>query len=750
MRNPSRDAWKASLLGDYKRAGSLYVIAGKYDKAITMFLKAKDYHSAADIEVQLGRILDAAKHLEEANDLARAAELLKSEKQFIRASKLFSKAGDSTMAANMAKMAGNLLLAAEIEEKAGRFFQAGLLYREASKLDKAILMMEKALPQLLKTGPVNLLDPDEWQEVRLKAASVFEEGKAHQKAAEIYEEMGMIERAARAYEAAKLYSKASELYRQVNAMEKVAQLMKLQGKEAPIALKADALASQGDPSEAAELYAQAGTFEKGATLLEEAGDFLGAANLWRQKPELERAGNAFFRAGAYADAAECFRQGQHFSSAMAAFEKAGNREMAMKMAYECGEWDKAYRLCSTDWDRNALIGLWQAIPTASAQNPLAKLMLARAFVDQGRPKLARECLKGLPFNAGGDNPWVEYLLARVAEALGETGLACDLYQQVLARDLTFEDAGTRLQTLESAVGDSKPSEVVTAIGPYAVEKKLGSGGMADVFLCKDTRSDQVVAVKVPYPNFANDEVYRKRFLLEGEIGKTLNHPGVVSIYEIGSIGAKLFIAMEFVEGRTLKDILAARKTPCPPTEAIRLIQEVALVLRYTHQMGVIHRDLKPENILVLKGTGRIKVTDFGIAKRIDTTSFTASGQVFGTPNYLAPEPFIGLPYDGRSDLYSLGAIFYEMLTLEKPFASPTLPEILRKHQAPERPRASSVNATIPIAVDSVVSKLLNVQPKDRFPNVEALLSAIESIMAKLRKDEDTAGLPGMKDAKPKP
>jgi tetratricopeptide (TPR) repeat protein len=728
MKNTSRDAWKAGLLGDYRRAGSLYAIAGKHDKAIAMFLKARDYQSAADIEIQIGRILDAAKHLEEDGDFARAAELLKNERQFIRASKLFSKAGNATMAATMAKMAGNLVLAAEIEEKAGRFFQAGLYYRQGGQLDRAILMMEKALPQFAKAGPVNLYDPDEWQQARQEAARVFEEGKAHQKAAELYEEIGLIEKAARAYEAAKLYSKAAELYRQINAMEKVAQLMKLQGKEGPAALQAEALASQGDASEAAQLYAQAGTFEKGAALLEKAGDFLGAAKLWRQKPEWERAGNDYFRAGAYADAAECFREGHHFSLAMTAFEKAGNREMAMKMAYECGDWDKAYRLCSSDWDRSALIGLWQAVPTASPQNPLAKLMLARAFVDQGRPKLARECLKGLTFNAGGDNPWVEYLLARVAEALGETDLASDLYQQVLARDLAFEDAGTRLQALESAGGDSGPAQSATNIGPYAIQKKLGSGGMADVFLCKDVRSGQVVAVKVPYPNFANDEAYRKRFLLEGEIGKTLNHPGVVSIYEIGSIGAKLFIAMEYVEGRTLKDILAARKTPLSPNEATRLIQEVGLILRYTHQMGVIHRDLKPENILVLKGTGRIKVTDFGIAKRMDTTSFTAAGQVVGTPNYMAPEPFIGMPYDGRSDLYSLGAIYYEMLTLEKPFSSPTVPEILRKHQSPQRPRPSSVNRTIPIAVDTVVSKLLNIQPTDRFPNVEALLASIEPIL----------------------
>lgn len=749
MANLAREAWKAALLGNYNRAGILYRSAGELEKAVQMFLKDGDLRSAAEVEVDLGRILDASKHLVEAGDKIAAADLLRNHRQYIKAARLYGEAGNFTAAADLARKAGNHTLAGEFEERADRFYFAALDYRAASKMDRAVKAMERAVPQFPAMGAANPFDMDEWQQRRETAARVLMEGKAYTLAADVYEAMGFFEQAADCCERGGLDSRAIDLYRRVGAMDKVAELAE-RCTDAPVALRAEALASRGEGARAAELYAQAGAFTKAAQLLQEAGDLTGSGRMWREAAEWERAGNTLFKAGAFDEAAECFRKGQLFLMALEAYEKAGDFSRAMRMAFDAGVWDRAYTLAKTQEDRDTLVGLWQGVPSASPQYPMARIMLSRAFLDMDRPKLARECLSGLPPGVVGDVPWVEYMGARVAEALGERPAALDLYQKVLSRDLKFTDAQQRLQRLELEASQAPATKPEKRVGPFAVSKKIGSGGMADVYLAKDSRDGREVALKIPHPQYCGDAQYKKRFLLEGEIGRSLRHPGVVAIYETGEAGGRLYLAMEFVDGTSLKEILRRRTAPFSAAEATRMALEIAGVLRYTHGAGVIHRDLKPDNIMVLGGGG-LKVTDFGVAKRMDATSFTADGQILGTPNYLPPEPFLGLPYDCRSDLYSMGAIYYEMLTLRRPFEAPTLPETLRKHQAPERPRPSEGNPKLPPALDPVVLKLLSVRPEDRYPSAESLIPVLETILGFLQDAQETrpfggseAGVPPMR------
>jgi tetratricopeptide (TPR) repeat protein len=736
MGNLARDAWKAALLGNYNRAGILYRSAGELEKAVQMFVKDGDLRSAAEVEIELGRILDASKHMVAAGDKVAAADLLKNHKQYIKAARLYAEAGNLTVAADLARKAGNPLLAGEFEERAERFFYAALDFRAASKMDRAVKAMERAIPQFPAMGAANPFDMDEWQQRREMAARLLEEGKAYARAADVYEALGFAEQAAAACERGGLLSRAMELYRQAGAMDKVADLAE-RCTDAPVALRAEALASRGEGIRAAALYAQAGSFTKAAQLLQDGGDFAGAGRMWREAAEWERAGNTLFKAGVFAEAADCFRRGQLSQMAMEAYEKAGDLSQALKMAFDAGAWDRAYTFAQTQEDRDSLVALWQGVPSASSQYPMARIMLSRAFLDMDRPKLAKECLSGLPPGVVGDAPWVEYMGARVAEALGERETALDLYQKVLSRDLKFTDAQLRLHRLELEASQAPKAKIEKRVGPYVVLKKVGSGGMADVYFGKDSRDGREVALKIPHPQYSGDAQYKKRFLLEGQIGCTLHHPGVVAILDMGEAAGRLYIAMEFVDGVTLKEVLRRRTSPFPANEATRITLEIAGVLRYTHGAGVIHRDLKPDNIMVLNAGGGLKVTDFGVAKRMDATSFTVDGQILGTPNYLPPEPFLGLPYDCRSDLYSLGAIYYEMLTLRRPFEAPTLPETLRKHQAPDRPRPSEVNPKLPPALDQVVLKLLSVRPEARYPNVDALIPVLETVISFLQTAQDT-------------
>lgn len=325
-------------------------------------------------------------------------------------------------------------------------------------------------------------------------------------------------------------------------------------------------------------------------------------------------------------------------------------------------------------------------------------------------------------------PLLLALIALVAAAAGAAAM------MVRRRREATPSAVVSLPTLDSSASPA-------AIGGYILKSKIGSGGMADVFRAEDTHSGRTVALKVPLARFCEDGTFATRFLREGQIGRELDHEGIIRIVEAGKAGERLFLAMEFIDGETLKASLARFGKPFPPREAALLVRQVTRVLAYTHSKGVIHRDLKPENIMVERATGHVKVADFGVAKLVDATSFTTTGQVLGTPNYLPPEPFIGEPYGPSSDFYSLGVIFYELLTLQRPFEADTLIETIRRHQTPDRPIPSAAVPGVPPSLDAIVLRMLQIRPADRYSDAEALLADLDGAIARLAPTDETLLLP---------
>jgi eukaryotic-like serine/threonine-protein kinase len=248
-------------------------------------------------------------------------------------------------------------------------------------------------------------------------------------------------------------------------------------------------------------------------------------------------------------------------------------------------------------------------------------------------------------------------------------------------------------------------------GRYRLERKLGSGGMADVWLAEDTELGRRVAIKILHERYANDEQFVERFRREATHAAALSHPNVVSIYDRGSTNGSYYIVMEYVEGRTLKELLTARG-PCPVPVAISYTRQIVAALRYAHRNGIIHRDIKPHNVIVDR-EGRVKVADFGIA-RAGTSQMTEAGSIIGTAQYLSPEQARGAPVDESSDLYSTGIVLYELLTGTVPFTGETPVEIAMKHlsQAPEAPSAH--RHEIPRDLDLVVLRALAKEPTDRY------------------------------------
>src|SRR5438034_9813515 len=197
-------------------------------------------------------------------------------------------------------------------------------------------------------------------------------------------------------------------------------------------------------------------------------------------------------------------------------------------------------------------------------------------------------------------------------------------------------------------------------GRYRIMRKLGAGGMANVYLAEDQELGRRVAIKILNDRHANDDQFVERFRREAKNAAGLSHPNVVSIYDRGEAEGTYYIAMEYLDGRSLKELIVSRG-PAPIPVAIDYARQILAALRFAHRNGIIHRDIKPHNVIV-DHEGRIKVADFGIARAGTTSQMTEAGSIIGTAQYLSPEQARGAPVDESSDLYSTGIVLYELVT----------------------------------------------------------------------------------------
>jgi serine/threonine-protein kinase len=262
-------------------------------------------------------------------------------------------------------------------------------------------------------------------------------------------------------------------------------------------------------------------------------------------------------------------------------------------------------------------------------------------------------------------------------------------------------------------------------GRYRIVRKLGAGGMADVYLAEDQELGRRVAIKILNSRHGNDDQFIERFRREAKNAAALNHPNIVSIYDRGEAEDTYYIAMEYLDGRSLKELIVGHG-PAPINVAIEYGRQILSALRFAHRHGIVHRDIKPHNVLVDR-EGRVKVTDFGIA-RAGTSQMTETGSIVGTAQYLSPEQARGGEVDQRSDLYSLGVVLYELLTGKTPFEGDTPVEIAMKHlsNVPEPP--SALRKDVPHDLDMIVMRALAKDPEDRYQNADEMEADLDRVL----------------------
>ena len=271
-------------------------------------------------------------------------------------------------------------------------------------------------------------------------------------------------------------------------------------------------------------------------------------------------------------------------------------------------------------------------------------------------------------------------------------------------------------------------------GRYELEEVIGRGGMSSVFRAHDQLLERKVALKILHEHYTSDSDYVERFRREARAAAQLGHPNIVTVIDRGEQDGRQYIVFEYVQGQTLKELVVGAG-PLPVRQALQLGLQVARALAFAHEQGVVHRDVKPQNVL-LDGDGQAKVTDFGIARSLDVTSVTEAGTVLGTSDYIAPEQATGDDVDPQSDIYSFGAVLYELLTGDVPFPADNFVAAALRHVNDPPPSVLERRPETPIRLAAAVDQMLEKDRDDRYGSMQAVIAELTACLDELGEEPE--------------
>lgn len=375
-------------------------------------------------------------------------------------------------------------------------------------------------------------------------------------------------------------------------------------------------------------------------------------------------------------------------------------------------------------------------------------MLGLSFQQQGMLDLALEKFRKIPIEEEGAKDLL-YNLGLDFERKRQFSKALSTYKLVIEGGENFKDLDERIPKLKGAEatmifgagGGGHPGDIGATLtdmetkptlGRYEVVGELGRGAMGVVYKGEDPKIHRTVAIKtVSLSEFDEDALdeMKERFFREAESAGLLTHPNIVTIYDAGEEHDLAYIAMEFLEGGDLEDF-TNKENLLPLRETLSMVSNVAEALDFAHSKGIVHRDIKPANIMHIKETNEVKVTDFGIA-RITSSSKTKTGVILGTPSYMSPEQVAGKKVDGRSDIFSLGVVLFEMLTGEKPFKGEDMTSLMYQIAKEKHPSPRSVNTKIPEIVGKIIDKALEKEVEKRYQKAGQMSEHLKKVVGKI-------------------
>ena len=657
------------------------ITEGRYHRAVPELLTRGRTAEAARLEALRGNTDQAARHYERVGDTRGAASVYLTD-------------GDFDMAALVLKEGGLHHEAAEAFGDGGHHDSAAAIYEELGELDLAHRewlahgdreRASEVLTRLAGAEPTSKEVPP----------GIEPEVVHHEAAAAHWEREGQFERAAECWLAAGKPQCAASLLVLHGAEERAAEIY----------------AAAGDAEAAASVLVKAGHVRKAAAMYSRLGEFGPAADLFLEAGDKPKAAESYYRAGRIQTSVRLLRELGDALTLARVFIQSGAVERALDELEQVGPEHSDYCRVKT------LLAETRLSRCEDAQAlPVVEALVERLLRDDGPSSEVRHWIvAAAELHLGGGNveaaiAWLDRLdgLGLMTDELRERRAALEPPQGEQVADESWHET--------SSIPLSMPTHE-----RYRFEEKIGQGGNGVIYRAVDSMLGRMLVIKMIGETALPSDIARKFFLREAQTAAKLNHANIVTIYDMGQIDDRMFIAMELVEGECLADILDRRKGPMQAKEIVSACDQLCSALEYAHAQGVVHRDIKLENVMISK-TGDVKLMDFGLAKAIQGSP-DKSILITGTPLYMSPEQIAGGDADGRSDVYSLGVMIYRLLVGQWPYWEGN---ILDQHRRAPIPDPRAVNPNLPSAFRGVIERCLAKNPAARYGRATAVAKALRA------------------------
>jgi len=721
-------------------------LARKVQKQAAALAKKGKVREAAELCLGSGVLEQAAEYFEQDEDLVRAAEVLHDQNRFSEAAESYQKADRQSVAAEMFEKAGAWREAGECYSQCEFHRHAAQVFVKAEQWARAAGALEEViLEEGTRVGSGQ--DPGkekELQKLVLQAGKLYERSADLESAERVLEKGGCFAAAGEVAVRLEHFSKASDLFLRAGDALRAAEALRQVGEEQAAAqILGDYHRDRGEDEEAAQLLVQA-------------GDFLAAGDLYRKLEKLGEAGECYERQGDAAQAAEMFLLAGDYARAAANYECIAQFEDAALCCERMGDTRKqAYHLAKAGrlfeaggiLHREGLdddsIKLLQQVASDSADFSAASSLLGDIFCSRGKHSLAIKKLRHAigESDLDNENRDVYYRLATAYEAADEFREAVDLYEKILTFDYHYKDVEKRLEAARSKVQPDRTSTSQSATpgsngapttrsGRYQILGELGRGGMGIVYKAQDSVLDRPVAFKVLPDALKDNPEALKNFLREAKSAAKLNHPNIVTVYDAGEQDGRYYIAMEYVDGTTLKEIIR-RRGSISPNGVLHVLIQMCEGLAFAHGHKVVHRDVKTANTMWTRDK-KAKIMDFGLAKVIEEVR-NHTTLVSGTPYYMSPEQTLGKNVDHRTDIYSLGVTLFELATGSLPFHEGNVPY---HHVHTPAPDPREVNPKLPALLAEIIISCMKKDPSERFQGAGEIVTHVK---ARLNKSQSKSG-----------
>ncbi len=723
----------------------------KYDDAAELYNKAGDFLRAGEAYERAGQTQRAVQSFKRGGAPTLAGEAYQRRGQFQLAAREFVEAGLEDRAADCYFKAKDYREAAELFTRLDRPLQAGEAYARLNDRENASAMFVRHFDVQFDMARGELSELGDARELAARAATMLiemgrEEEAAHlldragyrKRAAELFTRLGQIEEAARIYVDAEKPMYAARLYDSVGD-----QAMALK-------YRAQARIGKGDRSGAAKDYASAGEYAKAAELYNDAGEHVLAAEMYDRSGDQRMAADLFKMGGDLERAAEAYEKGHDFDQAADLYRELGDHNAELRTAKAANNFFRVGEILLSHGRAEDALAAFQRVDPTDPRFEKANVLQGDIMRRLGRMDVAYAKYKAAIGGARPDKNNVDiiYRMAETAEEAGSAFQALQLYEAVIGVDYYYKEASERATRLRQHVGSDgglsfglndplaapartdrtrtgtvvpPPSgqvPVQKAAARYEIVEEIARGGMGIVYKARDTVLDRVVAYKILAANLKTNDVAVKYFLREAQASAKMSHPNIVTVYDAGEQDGEYYMAMEFVEGQTLKT-LVNRQGAFPEKLLRYILVHVCRGLAYAHERGLVHRDVKPGNLMLTRDR-TVKIMDFGLAKFVEEVQANHT-RAIGTPYYMSPEQIVGKELDGRSDVYSLGVSMFECATGHVPFSKG---DLSYHHLHTEAPRVDAENPKISQELADIILKCMAKSPEDRFASVHELMAAV--------------------------